>query len=53
MYPFKSFRTIIHVKEIAVGHFSGYIRNNTKLIICEIEQKEIDIFFVLMILRLL
>ena len=49
MYPFKSFRTIIHVKRIAVGHFSGDIKNNTELIISEIEQKEIDILFVLMI----
>ena len=41
MYPFKSFRTIIYMKGIAVGHFSGYIRNDIKLIICENEGKYI------------
>ena len=31
------------MKGIAVGHFSGYIRNDIKLIICENEGKYIHV----------
>ena len=46
MYPFKSFRTIIYMKGTALGHFSGYIRNNIELIICKNEGKIIHMLFV-------
>ena len=46
MYPFKSFRTIIYMQGIAVGHLSGYVRNNIKPIIYENEGMHIHILFV-------